>query len=184
MVDAIGDSDVYGSPVNNTVKLQANLQSVATIPKFSNLNIESIKTFTENASRINSAGAETVYHALDALECSTRANEVLGISNPLGLELTRHLSAMFWNFDRFLFKPIEGAGSSVCVAIGVLFIFTVTLKRHIQDLENPFLMKNGFGPVLRALLGLLSIAYRNIGILKVLQDFTGRELHHCEFISW
>ncbi|KAI4269274.1 MAG: hypothetical protein LQ337_007383 [Flavoplaca oasis] len=85
---------------------------------------------------------------------------------------------MFWNFDRFLFKPIEGAGSSVCVAIGVLFIFTVTLKRHIQDLENPFLMKNGFGPVLRALLGLLSIAYRNIGILKVLQDFTGRELHH------
>ncbi|KAL9627916.1 MAG: hypothetical protein Q9204_006242, partial [Flavoplaca sp. TL-2023a] len=153
------------------------------IPRVSNLNIESVKTFTENASRINSAGAETVHHALDTLECSTRTNGVLGISNPLGIELTRHLRATFWNFDRFLFKPIEGAGSSVCVAIGVLFIFAVTLKRHTQDLEKSFLMENGLGPVLRALLGLLSISYRNIGILKVLQDFTGRELHDNPNIS-
>ncbi|KAL8870692.1 MAG: hypothetical protein Q9198_007573 [Flavoplaca austrocitrina] len=137
-----------------------------------------MKTFTENASRIDSAGAETVHHALDALECSTRANEVLDKTNPLGLEFTRHLSATFWNFDRFLFKPIEGAGSSVCVAIGVLFIITVALKRHPQDLEGPFLIENGVEPVFRALFGLLSIAYRNIGILKVLQDFTGQELHH------
>ncbi|KAL8837220.1 MAG: hypothetical protein Q9176_005851 [Flavoplaca citrina] len=178
MVDAIGDLDVYGSPVNDTVRLQANLQSIATVLTVSNLNIEAIKTFTENASGINSAGAETVHHALDALECSTRAYEFLGKSNPLGLEVIRHLSAAFWNFDRFLFRPIEGAGSSVCVAIGVLFIITVILKRQKQDLERYFLLENGVEPVLQALFGLLSITYRNTGILKVFQDFTGGELHH------
>ncbi|KAL9038342.1 MAG: hypothetical protein Q9180_003199, partial [Flavoplaca navasiana] len=182
MVDAIGDSDIYSSPLRHIiVKLQANLQSVATIPTIPtvpNLNLDSVKAFTENASRINSPGVETVYHALDALECSTRVSEVLGRSNPLGLELTRHLVATFGSFDRFLFKPIEGAGSSVCVAIGVLFIITVTLQRRKQDLEGPFLIENGVEPVLQALFGLLSITYRNIGILKTLQDYAGRELLH------
>ena len=182
MVDAVGESDGYESPINNSIKLQTNLRAISIIPSVSNMNLEPIKTFTENASRIIRAGAETVHYALDALECSTRLSTIEEKSH-LELEFSRHLIATFGNFDRFLIKPIEGAGSSVCVAIGVVFIITVILKRHRQNFKGYFLLENGVEPVLQALFGLLSITYRNIGILKILQEFTGRELHNCKFIS-
>lgn len=155
-----------------------------------------IQTFIDNALRLNSAGNEAIHSALRALLACSKINPgsiqhfQVAVAHQLSLddienselaELTRSLAALFEDLDRYLFRSAEGAGSAICVAIGVLYIVFIVLEKVRRVLHFSMLSETGVERVLQALFGLLSMAYRNTGILDVLQEFSGRELSPRKF---
>ncbi|KAL8767880.1 MAG: hypothetical protein Q9209_005772 [Squamulea sp. 1 TL-2023] len=177
IVDAVERKDFDRSSFNHE-----NAFAINTLRHFEIIFREehgSFKTFTNNAARMDSVAVEVVHNALHALRTSTH---MLSSSHTTQqIELAFHLKATFDGFERFLFKPVDGAGSTICVAIGVLFSITVILKNKSHDLQVQIIIESGVEPVLQALFGLLSITYRSTGILAVLQEFSEWELNPCEF---
>ncbi|KAL8781854.1 MAG: hypothetical protein Q9213_005829 [Squamulea squamosa] len=161
------------------------------------LDCRTIETLTDDAARIESVAAGTVHHALHALLISTMILHALHqmqadnpASNQLTLEdidvasreeLMNYLVAVFDGLEHFLFRPADGAGSAICVAIGILFVVTIVLRRATNTFHIPMLKDAGVERVLQALFGLHSITYRSTGILNVLQTFSGRELDASKF---
>ncbi|KAL8717665.1 MAG: hypothetical protein Q9225_005119 [Loekoesia sp. 1 TL-2023] len=116
-----------------------------------------------------------------ASDLTNSAIPVSDVKNPELAEFTRSLATLFEDFERYLFKWVEGAGSAICVAIGVLYIVFFVLEKAIRQLHFSILSEADVESVLQALFGLLSMAYRNTGILDVLQEFSGRELNPRKF---
>ncbi|KAL8828584.1 MAG: hypothetical protein Q9170_006544, partial [Blastenia crenularia] len=150
-----------------------------------------ILTFIENAARIDSVGREVVHSAISALlacleisdgslqQLQDVANPEIAPAEPQDprtAELIGDLTALFEDLDKYIFKSVDGAGSTICVSIGVLFVIFVALGRIRKGSHQIITFETGVERVLQALFGLLSIAYRSTGILDVLQEYSGREL--------
>ena len=152
-----------------------------------------VRKFIDNAVHVENAGRQAVFCALSTLAVCLRtlsratssqlSPEDDGISEPGFEVVVSNLAALFENMDSYLLKPEDGAGSAVCVAIGVLFIIFSILQRLDNSLHLSIAPSAGVVKVLETLFGLLSIAYRSTGILDVLQAFSGRELDPRKFNS-
>ncbi|KAL8761660.1 MAG: hypothetical protein Q9184_002244 [Pyrenodesmia sp. 2 TL-2023] len=139
---------------------------------------------------MDSVATGTVHRALHALLASTQILDDLfkrfpssplqlnlaEVDKPLASQLLVQLNATFTDFENLLFKAVDGAGPAVCVAIGIVFITTLILRKIAQEFGLPVLIETGVENMLQALFGLLSVTYRNTGILNVLQEYSGREL--------
>ncbi|KAL8669019.1 MAG: hypothetical protein Q9168_006374 [Polycauliona sp. 1 TL-2023] len=140
------------------------------------LDSDTIPVLISNAIGLNSVGAELVDDAVRALKYSLYILKLHDKRRFPWDPFATSLYKTFEGFERFLFKPTKGAGLAVCVAIIAFFIITKVLKRLSQHFDEPILIEAGVEPALQALFGLLSATYRNIGILNILQEFSGREL--------
>ncbi|KAL8723255.1 MAG: hypothetical protein Q9181_007326, partial [Wetmoreana brouardii] len=152
-----------------------------------------VHTLIDNAVRIDSVAAKTVHRALHALLASTQMLhdllqrypgaagshqlDLADVDNRLLSDFRSHLDVTFCNFEHSLFKAADGTGPAICVSIFILFIITMVLQEMAQHFKLPILTETAVDDVLRALFGLLSITYRNIGILDILQEFSDRELN-------
>lgn len=152
----------------------------------------STQNLVDNAVQINDVATPTLHHALHALLTSTeilRTQQQAQSDTDTGptfsslkaaehyrQQLMYHLKAIFDGLEKFLFRTAVGTGPTVCVAIAMLFLVTMVLRSSSNTYEMPLLMEAGGERVLQTLFGLFAASYRKIGILDVLQRFSGREL--------
>lgn len=153
-----------------------------------------VLTFIENAVRMESVATGTVHRALHALLASTQILhnlfrrfpirplqlDVADVDQPLLFQLLFQLHAAFTDFESLLFKAADGAGPAVCIAIGIIFVVTLILRKMAQQFRLPVLIESEVEKMLQALFGLVSVTYRNTGILNVLQEVSGLELGPSE----
>lgn len=150
------------------------------------------QNLVDNAVQINDVATPTLHHALHALLTSA---EILRTQQQAQSEtdtptfpsleasdhhyrqqLMRELKAIFDGLEHFLFTTAVDTGPTVCVAIAILFLVTMVLRSSSNTYGMPMLMEAGAERVLQTLFGLFAATHRKIGILDVLQRFSGREL--------
>ncbi|KAL8692946.1 MAG: hypothetical protein Q9218_002123 [Villophora microphyllina] len=177
----------------DTGLLQSELQISKMGSSIDPINYSPVLTFIGNAARIDGPATSTVHHALHSLLASTRMLHDLSQRYPgtaglgqLGLTdvdnahligVKSNLDMVFSEFEHFLFKATDGAGRAICVAVCILFIITMVLRKTAQQFLIPVLTEGGVDIALQVLFGLISISHRNIGVLDILQQFSGQELN-------
>lgn len=187
---------------HSAIVLESHFRQFESSSSVESISYLPVQTFIGNAARSDGVATGTVHRALHALLASTRILQDLfkrfpghplqldlaDIDNVLLLQLLFQLNAAFADFENLLFKAVDGAGPGACVAMGIIFLVTLILRKIAQQFGLPVLIESGVENTLQALFGLLSVTYRNTGVFNVLQEYSGRELSPCKFqtseIAW
>ncbi|KAL8968261.1 MAG: hypothetical protein Q9183_002545 [Haloplaca sp. 2 TL-2023] len=187
-VDDAKDADILAKPLDLDSLFHADPMKTQWIIPLQ------VQTFLQNASKIHGVAAGTVHCTLLALciplgllRDLMRRNPDAADSRPRDADLDELgilresdfryiLELAFRNFEQSLYKTVNGAGTAICVSIFIVFVITGALQELGQRFNLPVPHTTAAEDVLRALFGLLSVTYRNIGILNTLQQFTEQEL--------